>query len=205
MAITNGYTTLAVLKSAMRIPSADTVDDAMLETAIEAASRQIDGYCERVFYSTAGATRVYKPTDSFVTEIDDLVSLTTLKTSSVGTGFDITWASTDYQLEPLNGVSGGLVTPATQIRAIGNYLYPLFNTNSVNAGEATVQVTGTFGWSAVPTAIKQATILLAQRQFKRYDSPLGVAGFGEIGVVRVSRIDPDVAAIIAPFRRMRVA
>lgn len=205
MAITNGYTTLAVLKSAMRIPTADTVDDAMLETAIEAASRQIDGYCERVFYSTANATRVYKPTDSFVTEVDDLVSITSLKTSSTGSGFDTTWAATDYQLEPLNGIAGGLVSPATQIRAVGNFLFPVWNTNSVNAGEATVQIEGTFGWSAVPTAIKQATILLAQRQFKRYDSPLGVAGFGEIGVVRVSRIDPDVAAIIAPFRRMRVA
>lgn len=205
MAITNGYTTLAVLKSAMRIPTADTLDDAMLETSIEAASRQIDGYCERVFYSTANTTRIYKPTDSFVTEIDDLVSLTTLKTSSEGKAFDITWTANDYQLEPLNGVAGGLVTPATQIRAVGGYLFPLWNTNSVNSNEATVQVTGTFGWSAVPTAIKQATILLAQRQFKRYDSPLGVAGFGEIGVIRVSRIDPDVAAIIAPFRRMRIA
>ncbi len=205
MAITNGYTTLAVLKSAMRIPSADTVDDAMLETSIEAASRQIDGYCERVFYQTADVTRVYKPTDNFVTEIDDLVSLTTLKTSSSGTGFDITWANTDYQLEPLNGIAGGLVSPATQIRAIGNYIFPTWNSNNVNAGEATVQVTGTFGWSAVPTAIKQATILLAQRQFKRYDSPLGVAGYGEIGVVRVSRVDPDIAAILAPFRRMRIA
>lgn len=205
MAITNGYTTLAVLKSAMRIPSADTTDDALLEMAIESASRQIDGYCERVFYSTAGQTRVYRPTDSFVTEIDDLVSLTTLKTSSDGKTFDTTWQSSDYQLEPLNGIAGGITSPATQIRAIGDYVFPLWTSNNVNSGEATVQVTGTFGWSAVPTAIKQATILLAQRQYKRYDSPLGVAGFGDVGVIRVSRIDPDVVAMIAPFRRMRIA
>lgn len=205
MAITNGYTTLAVLKSAMRIPSADTTDDALLEMAIESASRQIDGYCERVFYSTAGQTRVYRPTDSFVTEIDDLVSLTTLKTSIDGKTFDTTWQSSDYQLEPLNGIAGGITSPATQIRAIGDYVFPLWTSNNVNSGEATVQVTGTFGWSAVPTAIKQATILLAQRQYKRYDSPLGVAGFGDVGVIRVSRIDPDVVAMIAPFRRMRIA
>jgi hypothetical protein len=52
MAITNGYASLAELKAALRI--SDTVDDALLETSIESASRQIDGACERVFYSTAG-------------------------------------------------------------------------------------------------------------------------------------------------------
>jgi hypothetical protein len=198
MAITNGYTTLAVLKSSMRIPADDTMDDALLETAIESASRQIDGHCERVFYSGT-ATRVYTPNDNFVTETDDIVSISSLMTTSDGSGFDTTWTATDYQLEPLNGVAGGLVSPATQIRAVGNYIF------TVIGKEATVQVTGTFGWSSVPVAIKQATLILAQRQFKRYDSPLGVAGFGDIGVVRVSRIDPDVASLIAPFRRVRVA
>lgn len=198
MAITNGYTTLAVLKSSMRIPADDTMDDALLETAIESASRQIDGHCERVFYSGT-ATRVYAPNDNYVTETDDIVSITTLKSSSDGVSFDTTWTASDYQLEPLNGIAGGLVSPATQIRAIGNYVF------SVIGKEATVQVAGTFGWSSVPVAIKQATLILAQRQFKRYDSPLGVAGFGDIGVVRVSRIDPDVASLIAPFRRVRVA
>jgi hypothetical protein len=182
----------------MRIPSADTIDDALLETSIEAASRQLDGYCERVFYSTSG-TRVFVPNDSYVVETDDIVSITTLMTSSDGDGFDITWATTDYQLEPLNGRAGGIVTPFTQIRAIDDYLFPVFG------GEATVRVVGTFGWSAVPIAIKQATLMLAQRQFKRYDSPLGVTGFGELGVIRVIRIDPDVQALVSPFRRVRFA
>lgn len=198
MAITNGYTTLASLKSAMRIPNADTTDDTLLETAIESASRQIDGHCERVFYNGT-ATRIYAPSDSYVTEIDDLITLTQLETSSDGKSFDTTWGSDDYQLEPLNGIAGGLVMPTNTIRAVGDYLFPVIGR------EATVRITGNFGWSAVPTAIKQATLILAQRQFKRYDSPLGVAGFGEIGVVRVSRIDPDVASLIAPYRRLRVA
>jgi hypothetical protein len=132
-------------------------------------------------------------------ETDDIVSITTLKTTSDCEGFDTTWAATDYQLEPLNGRSGGIVTPYTQIRAIDDFLFPVFG------GEATVQIVGTFGWAAVPIAIKQATLMLAQRQFKRYDSPLGVAGVGELGVIRVSRIDPDVQALVSPFRRVRFA
>jgi hypothetical protein len=67
--------------------------------------------------------------------------------------------------------------------------------------KASVEVQGVFGWSSVPTAVKQATILLAMRQFKRYDSPLGVAGFGDIGAIRVGRTDPDVQALLAPFMK----
>ena len=203
MAMTNPYASLAELKAALRIT--DNVDDALLETSIESASRQIDGACERVFYSTA-ATRVYRPRDSFHCDIDDLVTLTTLKTSSRADGtFDITWTATDRQLEPLNGLVGGSYRPFDSIKAIGDYLFPLWEPKSVNAYEATVQVAGTFGWSAVPTDIKQATILLAMRQFKRYDSPLGVAGFGDLGVIRVGRIDPDIESLIMPYKKIRFA
>lgn len=203
MSISNGYCTLPELKSALRIQ--DDIDDALLELCIESASRDIDGACERVFYKTTGATRVYVPTDSFLVETDDIVSITTLKTSSGGVNFDITWGADDYQLEPLNGQAGGLVTPATRIRAIGDFLFPVWEPANVNAQEATVQVTGTFGWNAVPVAIKQATILQAMRHFKRYDSPLGVAGFSDLGAVRVSAVDPDVRSLIAPFRKVRMA
>jgi hypothetical protein len=199
MAITNGYASLAQVKAAMRIPTADTVDDALIETAIESASRQIDGHCQRRFYTTS-ATRIYTPNDSYITEIDDLVTLTSIKTQTDIDGtFDTTWKTTDYQLEPLNGMAGGLNVSYTQIRAVGDFLFPVYG------GEATVQVTGTFGWASVPSEIKQACIILSQRQYKRYDSPLGVAGIGEIGVIRVSRIDPDVASILAPYRRIRMA
>ena len=50
MAITNGYATLAQVKAALRIPADDTVDDTLLEMAIESGSRAIDGYTNRSFY-----------------------------------------------------------------------------------------------------------------------------------------------------------
>ena len=77
---------------------------------------------------------------------------------------------------------------------------------SANFGEqALVKVTTVFGWPAVPKAIEQATILQAARHFKRYDSPLGVAGFGDFGVVRVSRfLDADVQMLVEPYQRMRI-
>lgn len=197
MAITDGYTTLSEVKAILRLT--DNVDDTLLETCIESASRQIDTHCERVFtYGTA--TRYFAPRDSYVCEIDDLISLTSLVTSSDGDDYNTTWTATDYQLEPLNGLNGGSYTPYTQIRATDNFLF------NVIGGEATVKVTGVFGYgTAVPTDVKQACNLMAIRQFKRYDSPLGVAGFGDIGVVRVSRVDPDIESLLAPYRKVRFA
>jgi len=198
MAISQGYTTLASVKAILRIT--DSVDDTLLEECIEAASREIDTHCERVF-TFATATRIFAPRDYYVTEIDDLISLTSLKTSSGADGvFDVTWTATDYQLEPLNGLVGGRYAPYTAIRAVGDYTY------TTPLQEATVQVQGVFGYgTAIPTDVKQACNLLSIRQFKRYDSPLGVAGFGDIGVVRVSRVDPDIEALLAPYRKLRFA
>ncbi len=74
----------------------------------------------------------------------------------------------------------------------------------VNYGEATVQIVGSFGWSAVPTDIKMASVILSARLWKRFDSVLGVAGFGDLGAVRVSRFDPDIEALIGPYKRIRI-
>jgi hypothetical protein len=199
MSLTNAYCSLNQVKASLRIPASDTVDDALLTLAINAASRDIDQATERQFFS-ASATRIYTPRDSYITDIDDLVSLTTLKTSTAADGiFDTTWTATDYQLEPLNGIAGGMAVPFDSIRAVGNFTYP------ISGGEATVQVTGVFGFATVPVAIEQATVLLASRIFKRNDSPGGVMGFGDIGVVRVSRIDPDIDRLIMPYKKLRFA
>ena len=198
MAITNGYATLNQVKAAMRI--ADTIDDSLIEMAIESASRAIDGYAMRSFYSSGTAARVYAADDSYIVQTDDIAGTAiTLQTSSAGDGiFDTTWAVGDYQLEPVNGYTDGLSVPYTRIRAVENYLFP------VETDQALVKVTAVFGWPSVPIAITQACVIQSSRLFKRLDSPLGVAGFGDMGAVRVSRyLDPDVEQLIAPYRTTR--
>jgi len=203
MAISDGYATLADVKAALRIT--DTVDDSLLEISIEAASREIDGFCERVFTQST-ATRIYRPTDAFTVDLDDLQTVTTLKTDTDGDGvFDTTWSTADYQLNPLNGIAGGITTPYTTLKAVGSYLFPIYEPRNVNSQEASVQIAGVWGWPSIPTAVKQACIILSMRQFKRYDSPTGVMGFGDLGVMRVGRVDPDVEKLLMPFRRMSFA
>jgi hypothetical protein len=198
LAITNGYCTLADIKASLRIT--DNVDDSLLETAVESASRLVDGFAGRNFYSNGSATRYFTPEDSIVCEIDDLISLTRLEVSADLDGvFDQIWAATDYQLEPLNGRADGLTGwPATRIRAVGDFVF------GTNIGEASVKVIGTWGWSAAPVAIKQATILQGSRIFSRLNSPLGVLSAPDLGYIRVgTRLDPDVQQLVEPYRLAR--
>ena len=207
MAITNGYATRNEVKAALRIGTADTVDDVLIDNCIGAASRLIDGYCNRQFWAVSSATpRVFQANTEYVCDVDDFYTTTgfLLKTSSFADGnFDTTWASTDVQLEPLNGVLDGLTWSYDKLRAIGNYLFPTVNANY--GEQALVQVTARWGWASVPEPIMQACIIQSSRIFKRYDSPLGVAGFGDLGAIRVSRfLDPDMAQLVEPYRRMRM-
>jgi hypothetical protein len=191
------YATLAQVKAALRIT--DSVDDTLIEMARESASDLIDGYCGRTFTTSGTVTRVFAPADDYVLQTDDIAGTAVAITSSTGADgvFDVTWKTTDYQLEPLNGVSNGQAVPFTRIRAIQDYLWP------TAGGEATVRVTGVYGFPSVPIVVTQATVLQASRIFTRLQSPLGVAGFGEMGVVRVTRaLDPDVAALVEPYRRI---
>lgn len=197
MALTNAYCTLNELKASLRIT--DSIDDTLLENAINASARLIDGYCNRAFYNQGTAVRVFAAFDNILCSVDDLAGTAiTLKTATTVVGtYDVTWDSTDYQLEPLNAIANGQASPFTRIRAVGNYLFPSLNY------QALVQVTGVWGWAAVPEPIKQANILQASRIYKRAESPLGVAGFGDFGAVRVTRsLDPDVQQLVDPFRRV---
>lgn len=198
MAINNGYISLSLLKSSLQIE--DTLLDDFLELAIESASRQIDAATERTFYQEDSQTRYFTPRDSFVTEIDDLRTLTTLKTSSdADDNFDITWQAKDFQLEPLNNRVSGIDTPSTRIRAVDEYLF------TVVGQEATVEVTGDWGWESVPTQIQQACLILSARLFERRNSPLGIAGFSDVGAVFVSKFDSDIEKLLMPFKKVRMA
>jgi len=94
---------------------------------------------------------------------------------------------------------GGVETPFYAVRATGDYAF-----NDGSYSEASVQIVGVWGYATVPTAVKQACIILSMRQFKRYDSPTGVMGFGDM-VMHVGRVDPDVEKLLMPFKRMMTA
>lgn len=194
----NLYAELDDLKTLLRIPTSDTVDDAQLTRAIEAASRRIDGVCDRIFYQEPTATaRVYDATNLISVPIDDVSTLDKFVVK-VDDGFNYGTTlvlDVDYRVEPLNNLAKGL--PIYRLVSLSG----VFPRSTVRPG---VQVTARWGFPSVPTAITEATLLMAGRLFKRGDSLLGVAGFTDMGVITVRGVDPDVDHLIQPFRRMAV-
>ena len=194
------YCTVEQLKAAIRIT--DSVDDTLLSNAIEAASRFVDGYCQRDFAVSSGtASKDYIPSGMYETlPILDATSVVSVK---IDDDLDGSFATTlaagvDYQLEPVRSEVYGLDWPYTRIVPIEDGYWP------IEYGRATVRVEATYGWPAVPAAVEQATLMQSSRLFARLDSPLGVAGFGEMGAMRVSfKIDPDVGMLLTPYRRLR--
>jgi hypothetical protein len=196
------YATLAELKA--RLGIGDTVDDNMLTDALNTASREIEQHTRRIFTATtAGTARVFEATDWWQLDFGDfhdLTTLATLATDGDGNGvYETTWASTDYELNPVNGDGYPEARPYETIRAIGTHTFPVpASTGAVR--RHLVQVTGTWGWSAVPAAIKETCLLLAAEGFKAKDSPFGVAGVADFGVIRI-RDNALVARKLAPYVR----
>lgn len=199
MSITNGYASLNQMKAALRIPTADAIDDSLLSMAIESASRMIDAECDRNFYSSGTATRDFVPNDVYTVDTDDLTSIVSVKIDDAGEGtFPITLATTDYQAEPINQRVSGNAFPIYRLRMIGDYLLPIWGR------QATVRIQGVYGFTPVPIQITQATVIQATRIFKRLDSPLGLTwGVDGMGM-RVGKVDPDVAMLIRPFKKYAV-
>ena len=44
--------------------------------------------------------------------------------------------------------------------------------------------------------VQEAIVLLASRLYKRRQSPEGVAGWGDLGVIRILAHDPDIEALL---------
>ena len=85
MTITNGYATRNQIKAALRIGTADTIDDDLIDNCAGAASRLIDGYCNRQFWSVGSATtRVYSADNEFYCHIDDIAGTAITLTTSGG-------------------------------------------------------------------------------------------------------------------------
>ena len=194
MAIVNGYCTLQDVKSALRLT--DNVDDGLLEKAIESASRRIDGYCGRFFYKTAStAINIYPINEYLLRMPEDLANATvTIKIDTTANG---TYATTltqgvDYILEPTDASLRGY--PYVHARMVGGATFPLYTTPSF----PTCQVTGFWGWNAIPADVSQACVLLAMRQFARLNAALGVVGFADMAL-QVRAVDPDVRDLLNQY------
>lgn len=151
----NLYATVAALKA--RVGQETTTDDAILDDVMEAVSRQIDLECGRHFYAVRG-TRYFTATcaDRLLLPLGtDLLAVTSLKTdSSSDRTYATTWATTDYDLEPIDAPEQSPPSPYWQIFTApnGDYGFPV----DLRRG---VQIVGTWGHYDV---LRTSTATLAE-------------------------------------------
>lgn len=195
----NEYASLETLKLALAGRAAgstttlamDDGRDDLLNGDLAAASRGIDAHCGRRFWLDQSATAREFPVDGRVVcdrrtgryrlLLDDMGSTSGLV---VEIGGDSTWTVVaDYRTEPRNALADS--EPITALSRLGGW------------GCDEVRVTARWGWPTIPDVVVKATLLQAARLYRRKDSPEGVVGNAEWGTVRVSRIDPDVQALVS--------
>lgn len=187
MAWAPNYATATDLRTFKRIEEAG--DDAALTRDCAAASRAVDTACRRQFgqVDTAEARSYdveYDPSRGrWFAVIDDLQDLTNVEVllDDVDVTVDVSWLPTN---------ADKIGRPYTRV------VLPSSGT--------TVEITGLWGWTAVPDEVVEATLLQASRFTTRRDAPWGIAGSPDMGsqVRLLARVDPDVAVQLAGLVRL---
>lgn len=202
MTVVNGYCSVDDVRDQLS-DSGSILATNLMEKAVNAASRAVDDYCGRRFWQDpAPVVRKYRPRRRDRVTVDDISTTTGLiveTTSSVSWAAPTTWTlDTDFELEPDNADAEGPAYAWWRLLAVGSkhFSYARFRS---------LRVTARWGWSQVPDPISEATLLKAVSLFERRNAPFGVAGFGEFGVVKITRKDSDVIDLLSGYPKVLAA
>lgn len=207
----NEYVTVEELKYTLEIGG--PYADANIPLVCESASRSVDDYCGRRFFTTeADEERFFTPSSwdspryidgEFVgyygnrpyLEVGDLNSVTSVEVDLADDGtYEESWVKdTDYWLEPYNNPLDGKPWDRLVLRSAAGRSFPGY--------AHSIKITGKWGWTPTPPSVKLAASMLASRFLKRQrEAPFGIAGIGPDGeAVRISVSDPDVIALLHPY------
>ena len=180
--------------------STDPVLRANITAALDAASATIDGDTGRSFSQEVGGVKVFgAPSPSTASlRVPDLVSVSALKVDDTDDGsFETTIASSGFELDTLHTSSGW---PFDQVRLLDRG-WP-----SGGRRRRRIEITGTWGWAAVPAAVRDACILLTVRVAQRaHLAAFGVQEIGELGGAFIRAKDPDYHHLLGRYTRVAVA
>jgi hypothetical protein len=198
--------TLADVRQALELPTADTTRDALIESLISDLSRAIIREYDREFAPAASATRRFTvPAGSLYLDLApyDLRSVTSLSVNpeASGGGTALT-ATTDYQLMPVviqQGTYEGVrfssrVTSLHTSQTAQDYGYTL------------VSINGAWGFATVPEDVKRACVIAVQSALRRDLTELAIAGIDEPQSIApegpaTHAIPAASRRLLAPFRR----
>lgn len=136
-----------------------TAEEEQLTRRLQAAQDVIHDYCGWRFDQTS-ATYTFPVCDPYDLDLGDLPLATTTGVTIAedpndsGT-YSAAVSGSDVLYLPHNGRQAGHAWPRTTVRRVAG-TWP-----SSSRGRNTVQITGTFGWPAVPAAVTEAAIAIA--------------------------------------------
>ena len=136
------YASIADIKGVLGITA--TTDDTMIRKIVEAASRSIDNYCNRIFV-TQTSTKYFD--GAIILWVPDLLSITTLKTDEDGNGtyentFQVSTEPVDYLLYGIGLEDSYNTFPKTRVELGEDSDYGSF-ANGVKRG---VEIVGIWGY-----------------------------------------------------------
>lgn len=216
LGMTRWYCSMEELKSRLSMqPDAPSYNkfDYEIQLVMQTVTDWITEYCGRHFYQVH-ETRTFRPENVWSLMIDDIVTAESVDLDYDGDGvYEVHWVEDrDYQLlryqSSYNTGDLGVARPRNQLQvtnggATGNpaggqwlpWLWPFTRQNRVS-------ITGTWGWPDVPPNVTQAALYIAAEMFKSKDSPFGVAGIGELGIVKI-QASPWVVELLRPYINVR--
>jgi hypothetical protein len=220
------------LKSRLSISNSDTANDYEIQLAIQCVTNWINEYCGEHFYQITEARtymndNIYTlPIDALVST-PSIVSNTVVKLDYSGSGvFSTNWGAPSFAGSPGSNPTYTFKLGTEQrrdnwnINAAGvprpyRQLQVLSGLNNASSGpgewlpfiwpftfEDRIQITGTWGWNFIPPNVQNAAMMLAVDLFKSKDAPWGVAGIGDLGIVKVQS-NPWVVELLRPYINTR--
>lgn len=214
------YTTTESIKDRLRLygSSIDTnaqQENAILSSMIAAASRAIDKWTLRNFYpqtltlyfaasydeSERSNLFNQRPSATHLDLGEDLLSVTSLKTDEDGDGvYEITWAATDYILEPWNAAAK--IRPYEYISTNpmqGRYRFPYL--------PKSIEIVGSWGYAnSPPEPIKEACERLVERMYRMRDVNMAqlaiIEGVNAQSALNMLKKSPDVVDYIMSYKKV---
>lgn len=207
------YISVDELKSSLNDSSGQSKDDYELQRACITATTLIHDLCGQHFYQVNEA-RTFSYESIYEMFIDPVVpgSITEFAIDYNGTGvYDTIWTEgVDFQTlrynEKYNARWIGEARPHDFVRILmssgGSAHRTMLPFVWAYTPNNRVKITATWGWPQVPNNIEHAALLLAVDLFKMKDAPWGVAGMGELGMVK-TQANPEVMELLTKYREPR--